>query len=319
MEKNLKKIIGRFLNGRLDINEDRMLLQDERVERRMHTQWEHVDEHINAEIGQRIWNRIEKDNRRSYSKNHSLRIYKFIAVAATFLLVLSVGTLLYVSHSREKEYINVVSTGIKSIQTLKLPDGTVVNIGPNSILSYPKEFAKDFRDVKLKGQAFFKVAKDAERHFTVHTNKMNVTALGTAFEVSNYEKGNIIETVLLEGKVKINLNMENGQKEILLNPNEMIAYDKNLKKVNVATVDANQSSEWRSGTISFKHENIGKIVTRIQNWFGRDIYCPESIAEKYHFTFSIYDESLEQILSLLSSTSDIGYVKTGNRYVLYEK
>ena len=50
MEKNLKKIIGRFLNGRLDINEDRMLLQDERVERRMHTQWEHVDEHINAEI-----------------------------------------------------------------------------------------------------------------------------------------------------------------------------------------------------------------------------------------------------------------------------
>lgn len=319
MEKDSKKIIGRFLNDRLDANEDRMLLQDERVEKRMHAQWKHADEHIDAEIGQRIWNNIEKNNRRSHGKKNNLRIYKFVAVAATFLLVLSVGALLHMSHSIEKEYINVVSTGIKSIQTLKLPDGTIVNMGPNSILSYPQKFSGNFRDVKLEGQAFFKVAKDTERPFTVRTNKMNVTALGTSFEVCNYEREKMIETVLLEGKVKVNLNMEHGQKEILLNPNEMIAYDKNLKKVNVATVDANQSSEWRSGIISFKHENIGKIVARMQNWFGRDIYCPESIAGKYHFTFSIYDESLEQILSLLSSTSDIKYVKTGNRYVLYEK
>lgn len=80
-----------------------------------------------------------------------------------------------------------MASGVRCIESVSLSDGTTVRMGPNSQLIYPKSFDGKTRDVELKGQAFFDVAKDRERPFTVHTKNMDVTALGTAFEVFNYD------------------------------------------------------------------------------------------------------------------------------------
>ena len=102
-----------------------------------------------------------------------------------------------------------MASGVRCIEPVSLSDGTTVRMGPNSQLIYPKSFDGKTRDVELKGQAFFDVAKDRERPFTVHTKNMDVTALGTAFEVFNYDSESKLETILLNGKVKIGLGGPN--------------------------------------------------------------------------------------------------------------
>ena len=114
-----------------------------------------------------------------------------------------------------------MASGVRCIESVSLSDGTTVRMGPNSQLIYPKSFDGKTRDVELKGQAFFDVAKDWERPFTVHTKNMDVTALGTAFEVFNYDSESKLETILLNGKVKIGLGGPNvkNRREVILNPN----------------------------------------------------------------------------------------------------
>ena len=101
---------------------------------------------------------------------------------------------------KEDQYIYVMASGVRCIEPVSLSDGTTVRMGPNSQLIYPKSFDGKTRDVELKGQAFFDVAKDRERPFTVHTKNMDVTALGTAFEVFNYDSESKLETILLNGR-----------------------------------------------------------------------------------------------------------------------
>ena len=133
-----------------------------------------------------------------------------------------------------------MASGVRCIESVSLSDGTTVRMGPNSQLIYPKSFDGKTRDVELKGQAFFDVAKDRERPFTVHTKNMDVTALGTAFEVFNYDSESKLETILLNGKVKIGLGGPNvkNRREVILNPNEMLVFDKQANTVRVKTVNA---------------------------------------------------------------------------------
>lgn len=214
----------------------------------------------------------------------------------------------------------VVASGVRCIESVLLPDGTEVRVGPNSRLTYPSDFKGETRDVKLIGQAFFNVAKDKEKPFTVHTDNMDVTALGTSFEVFNYDYENKIETILLEGKVKVGLgNPDSKQrKEVMLTPDEMLIYDKEANTVRVKNVNAESYSGWKNqGILSFENARLSTIISRLEPWYGRKIKCPEEIAEEYRFTFKVRDESLERILFILNNSSPVKYREVGGDYELY--
>ena len=103
----------------------------------------------------------------------------------------------------------VVSSGIQNMESVSLPDGTKVQMGPGSRLTYPASFSGKTREIRLDGQAFFDVAKNREKPFIVHTEDMSVEALGTAFELFSYNMENKMEAILLNGKIKVSV----GDKE----------------------------------------------------------------------------------------------------------
>lgn len=321
MNEDIKSILKKLMRGTLGEEERRRLSCDVRVERRMRSQWDEAEGLPSSPmLERRIWERITGlvDGKRM---SRRLWMYKITAVAASVLLLISVGTLIYQGAQDEERYMYVVASGIRSIEPISLPDGTSVRMGPNSQLTYPSRFTGKTREVELKGQAFFDVAKDAERPFTVHTENMGVTALGTAFEVFDHHSEKNIETILLNGRVKVDLegpDVKNKQ-EVILSPNEMLVYDKQNRSMNVKRVNAETYSGWRNGILSFENEPLSMILTRLEPWFGRKVVCPDEIAEKYRFTFKVRDESLERILFMLSTTSPIRYREKDNEYELYIK
>ena len=76
-----------------------------------------------------------------------------------------------------------------TVQSVLLKDGSLVNLYPNSSLLLMEPFVNERRDIILTGRAFFKVAKDQHRPFTVFANGFATTALGTAFTVDTKVKG----------------------------------------------------------------------------------------------------------------------------------
>lgn len=319
--KDKKTFLKKWMNGTLDVREEKQLLEDVAVDRRMRSLWNEIEsaESQEVSVGKRIWKKIEnRIDRRADTR--WLRLYKTIAVAASLLLMIGTAGWMYQEKNRPSFATYVVTSGIRCIEPVSLPDGTEVRMGPNSRLTYPQSFEGNTREVELTGQAFFKVAENRKKPFIVRTEHMDVTALGTAFEVFNYPYENRLETILLEGKVKVDIEGRDSGKrrEVILTPDEMLSYTKQNHQIRVQSVDAGVYSGWRKeGVLTFENERLSRILSRLEPWFGQKIACPEALAEKYRFTFKVRDESLERILFILRNASPIRYRETDTGYELY--
>lgn len=268
----------------------------------------------------RILNGIKKNIKNKRNDRYS-SFYKFYSVAATLLLIIGISSLIYM-HTQElpTSTLFVVSSGIQNTQLVILPDGSTVVIGPKSKLTYPANFARNNRVVELEGQGFFEVSKDKSKPFIVKTNEMEITALGTSFEVFNYAKEKTIETILLTGKIKVACNKLNSANHYTLFPNDKLSYHKNTKEVKLEKVNANRYSAWRkNSTLIFENEKLSIILPRLEQWYGINIDYSTKIATQSRFSFTIKDESLEQILRNFSKSSRINYAKKGKGYKLFIK
>lgn len=321
MADDRKTLLKKWMNGRLDKEEEKHFLHHPTVERQMRAQWEKAENTGSHDLAleKRIWKKIEKHTGRP-ADTRLLRFYRATAIAASLLLLLGIATWMYQQTHRPALYTYVVTSGVRCVEPVSLPDGTQVRLGPNSRLTYPQAFDGANREVQLTGQAFFSVARNKEKPFIVRTPCMDVTAVGTAFEVFNYAYENKVETILLEGKVKVDVEdpATTRRQAVFLTPDEMLVYDKRNNRLQVKQVDAGTYSGWREkGVLTFENERLSHILSRLEPWFGQKIECPKEIADKYRFTFKVRDESLERILFILSNASPVKYRATDDGYELY--
>lgn len=97
----------------------------------------------------------------------------------------------------------IVRSGDSGTSQVTLPDGTLVRLNANSSLTYQQNFGQDNRKVKLSGEGYFEVKKNTEKKFIVNTGYIDVTVLGTKFNLYAYEDKDIIEMALVEGHVNV--------------------------------------------------------------------------------------------------------------------
>ena len=241
-------------------------------------------------------------------------------MAAMIAVCMVLSALLLMKNSGE-EIIYVVNTGYQSMDSVRLADGTKVMLNAGSRLTYPKEFSGEKREVQLSGQAFFEVTPDKTHPFVVKTQKMDVTVLGTSFEVFSYDGDEEGETVLLTGKVKVEVLESNQQKggSYVLKPNEKLTYSK-TDGISLTTIDADAYSSWRQGKrMSFKNETLEMILERLEKWYGQKIECAPHIARHYHFTFTMHSESLDLILNYISHSAPLNYRLISNDHYIIEE
>ena len=152
-------------------------------------------------------------------------------------------------------------------------------------------------------------------------NDMQVEALGTAFELFNYEDSEDMEAVLVNGKIKVSFEQDNKViREQIMNPDERMIWHKKSNQVEVGKIDADKYTLWRTGVLSFENENLAMIIPRLERWYGRKIQCEESLLNNYSFTFKVRDESLDVILFIMRQSAPLQYKKnTDESYILTKK
>ncbi len=257
-----------------------------------------------------------------WGQNKVIPLYiKIGAVAACLLIAVFLGSTLWFYQQIQKAESNptyIAINGRQHIESIELSDGSKVSLGAESKLTYPQNFEGNKRFIKLYGQAFFKVAKNPRKPFIVKTDRFTVTALGTAFEVFSFGNKETAETVLLNGKVKVEVpQYASNEKQIfILHPNQKISVN-NKGTVVIENVNADDYSKWRDGNgLKFINEKLSVIVPRLRMWYGKNIVCDENIAERYRFTFSIDSESMGEMMQIIDKISPLTVKKEHNVYVI---
>jgi len=161
---------------------------------------------------------------------------------------------------------------------LTLSDNTVVWLNAGSRLVYPTTFAGKTREVLLFGEAYFEVAKNAEKPFIVKTSDIQVKVLGTHFNVSAYAEDKVIQTVLQEGSIEICQNNSTFfDSKIVLKPNQMASFSKSSNETKLYDVDASYYILWTKGLLSFDDVDFIRILKKVERFYNISVSFSEPI------------------------------------------
>ena len=235
---------------------------------------------------------------------------KWGRVIASASAVLAAAVILFVcmlwsrpSENAAPEIFEIVAErGQKSSVTL--PDGSRVMINSASTISYTSDYNVKERNVFLSGEAYFDVASNADIPFVVHADKVSVTALGTEFNVKAYAEDPYIVTTLVEGSVRT----EAGTQYELLTRAQEASYNKEADVLLAYDVkDISRAVPWIRNELLFENESLADIAVTLERMYNVTIVFEEEAAKGYSYTGLIRNNSLQNVLELISSTSPVGY------------
>ena len=220
----------------------------------------------------------ELQNRISTRKLNSTGIKEIAKIAA--IIIISIGTgwfghylfdsLIY-SNGQPVERKSVEATN-GQVKEIFLADGTHVWLNSDSKLTFPSNFTENNREVVLQGEAYFEVTSNIENPFLVKTKNHMVKVTGTKFNICEYPESKIIETTLVEGKVKIITG--NITKDIF--PGQQSSFNTETAKIRIDEADFEIYTSWKDGRYEFKNESLGKIFRIMERWWDVKINYPES-------------------------------------------
>ena len=203
---------------------------------------------------------------------------------------------------------------------LVLSDGTNVKLNAGTSIKYPVQFIKGKdRKVFIKGEAYFDVTKDKDHPFIVNANNINVEVLGTEFNMSFYPEDNDINTVLVEGSVKLyESDKENSvKKPTILRPGYKAAWSKNKEKMSINKVDVNTYTAWKDGNLIFKNTSFNNILKKLERKFNIVIDNKNAFLDKQIYTAYFLDnESIENILEYFSEDTAFNYTIDNNKITI---
>lgn len=231
------------------------------------------------------------------------------AAAILILPLIAVSVFYYnkqkVDHVQVAQVTNTVETPLGMRSSLILPDSTKVWLNAGSKISFPVVFSNEKRLVSLSGEAYFEVKKNKKWPFVVATKNISVLVTGTTFNCNAYPENDQIQTVLVEGEVTIANSSATALKS--LNPGELAVYNKKDGQITKKKTDLQKYIAWKNGKLMFRDDKMDKVVEKLERWYNVEFIIADKEIADYVYTATFVDESLDQVLKMLSISAPIRY------------
>lgn len=215
----------------------------------------------------------------------------------------SLNVLRYSSHQKtnQLEY-NTIKVPRGGEYQLVLSDGTKVWLNSETVLTYPVTFIGDKREVKLVGEALFKVSENNQKPFFVQTTHSKVKVYGTTFNVMSYPDDQEEQTTLVEGSVAIIYDNE----EVKIKPGEQGKIDKKQRRLLVHQVDTALYTAWRDGIFRFEDMTLEALSVKLARWYDVEFFFSGEKLKNKRFTGAVKRETdFEFFLNLISETTKV--------------
>ena len=181
---------------------------------------------------------------------------------------------------------------------LLLEDGTHVWLNAASSIRFPTRFSGKERRVQLTGEAYFEVAKNAEKPFIVDINQhTSIQVLGTRFNVNAYTDEERIHTTLLEGSVAVN----SGSYGRTIVPGQRAVTDHNGDKgIIIEPADTVRAVAWKNGVFDFNDTRLSEVMRQVSRWYNIDIVYEKSIPDIKVWGRMERNQNLQQLITILN-------------------
>ena len=230
---------------------------------------------------------------------------------------------------------NQISTKNGSKTSLVLPDGTKVWLNSGSQLDYNKSYGNKLREVSLIGEAYFDVVKNPEKPFIIHTSKMDIKVLGTAFNVKCYPGEKTTETSLVRGSIEVTL--KDRQEKIMLKPNEKLVInndeylevktrEKPITKTGKIIVENEKpiisvghltllpedntviETAWVQNRLLFSGESFEDVALKMERWYNVKIEFSNEKLKQERLTGNFEKETVVEALNALELVAAFSYM-----------
>ncbi len=220
-------------------------------------------------------------------------------------------------HGEEK--LRIEKAPESGSKLIVLSDGSRVTLLDGGVLKYRYGFDTDRREVFLQGQAYFEVAENKEKPFYVYANDVITKVLGTSFLVKASDRNKEVEVSVTKGKVSVykagGRAFGGGRDEsVVLLPQQQVSYSAAAGKMvrsDIADPAELIPSERPAGLI-FENAPLPAILKAVQSVYQVRFEFDKSRFASCTLTTSIEDETLDEILMVISGLLDMEYTVSGN-------
>lgn len=171
-----------------------------------------------------------------------------------------------------------LATAAGETRTLDLPDGSTIALNINSKLTV--RYSNSRREVVLaQGEAFFKVARDSARPFTVDAGASEVKVVGTAFNVRAAPAQTVVK--VLEGRVEVRPEREADRPQVyVLKPGNGLNIEQASYRVRAIAATADTVGDWRSGQLHFRRTALADVAAELQTYLGQPVVVEGALAQQ---------------------------------------
>lgn len=189
-----------------------------------------------------------------------------------------------------------------------LADGSQVML--NGDTEARVRLARGARDIRLeRGEAYFKVAHDPARPFTVHAPEAAVTAVGTAFNVNRLDGAT--EITVYEGKVRVTPDFARGRPIFLVAGQKVRVSADRIENRSDFAVGA--MGDWRSGWVEMDNGTLGDLVTELNRASGTPIELADPRLEELRLTGRFRVDQPREAAQLAAATHRLRLVAEADR------
>ncbi|MDM1525676.1 FecR family protein [Myroides odoratimimus] len=292
MQNKFKHFLNKYLLGTANSTEKKVVEDfSDNLQRRPLIELKIIQE--NSKLRSSIYNSIKyKTRERKRRKNYRL-------LSIVFSLLLVVGLTIYQKNISVNNQELTYSTSNELAKHIILPDGTAVTLSSNSTLIVSNEFNQSNREIKLLGEAYFQVAKDASRPFIISSDNFETQVLGTSFWV----KPNIVE--VSTGRVKVSNSLDRENYVILTADEKALLKDHRLYK---NTIDVFSCISSTSSYLMMNNITLTQWKQIIEKEFDIQIHFLEDIISTKEFIQADFRNStLADIVQSVSYMYDFDY------------
>lgn len=325
------KLLEKYLQGECSSAEEALL--DEWANRQMDNETVVLSEDESKTVKKQLWKRIKQSSLPMYPLSIKWFSWTKLGIAASLIFAISIGLLFYKSAFQSKKLFDTAQVqeqpGVEMTNTtdkpqdIHLTDGTIVNLQPNSTLTFSEKAGEHKRVVYLKGEGFFKVKRDTTKPFYVYAGNLVTEVLGTSFTVKSYENDKTAEVVVVSGKVKVYNapHTEGGiKKEVqptILTPNQKVVFEKATQEIKPLVVEQPIALNPPKSPASFIFQEIPvlDVLKRLEEVYGLEIK-PNPALKDCVFTGDLNGLELYIQLDLVCQSINAKYEKQGTHIII---
>lgn len=245
------------------------------------------------------------------------RRFSIAAVAAAAVIgVFFTVTLVNIGREHNEEAVAAASWTRLTVPEgehvdMTLSDGTRLYVNSGSEVEIPSVFDPEKRKIRMTGEVYLEVAKDAERPFFVETEDFDVRVYGTSFNVSAYPEDGVSSVVLVEGSVAVSA----GDMTRFIEPGQKMEISGG--RMDVSDVDVMEYVGWKDRIIITGGQTLDQIMQKLARFYGADISVSDEVAGMMMNGKLDLQEDLSSVLDNLCILLPLEYERCkGDRYII---